>query len=61
MNTRAKLRRIFREWFNDYLTIQQFADDHDMTREYAYRVINTGRRLHNRRANELSAIIHSVQ
>jgi len=54
MDKRAKLRRLFREWWNDYLTIQQFADDHGMTRDYAYRVINTGRKLHNRRACELA-------
>ena len=48
MNTRTKLRRLFRLWWNDYLTLQRFADDHGMTRARAYRVINAGRKLHNR-------------
>ena len=61
MNTRKKLRRIFREYWNDYLTIQTMADHNNITRERAYRIINLGRKLHNRRADELNAIIHSVQ
>ena len=54
MDARAKLRWHFRNWWNDYLTIQQYADDHGWTRDYAYRAINAGRKLHNRRAVELA-------
>ena len=58
MNTRQQLMTHFREWWNDYLTIQQFADDHGWTRDYAYRVINTGRKLHNRNAEKLRTEIN---
>ena len=61
MNARMKLRRLFREWLNNYLTVQHFADDHDMTKDYATRVIETGRILHNRRAKELSRYLFSSE
>jgi len=57
MTTRDKLRKHFRDWWNDYLTIQQYADDHGWTRDYCYRVINVGRKLHNRRAVELTNLL----
>lgn len=50
MNTRAKLRRLFRTWCNDYLTVQQFAEHHGIDRARANRIIDTGRVLHNRHA-----------
>ena len=50
MNTRKALRELFREWYNDYLTVEKFAIDHNWSTEYAYRVITTGRELHNRSA-----------
>jgi hypothetical protein len=58
MNTRAKLRCIFREWWNDYLTIQKIAEDYDISPERAYRIINIGRRLHNKRADQLRKIVN---
>lgn len=60
MNKRENLRSLFREWLNDYLTVQQFADDHNMTHARAHRVINLGRRLHNNRADRLSGTKYLV-
>lgn len=52
-NTRVTIRRLFRDWANDYLTLAQFAIDHDMSRVHAYRVIDTGRKLQNRRSKNV--------
>ncbi len=51
MNLRTKLRRLFLEWMNDYLTVAVFAENNDMSVAVAYRVIWIGRELHNRRAS----------
>jgi hypothetical protein len=59
--SRIKLRILFRQYWNDYLTVATFAEHHGWTVDYATRVIDAGRKLHNRRAQELSDIIHSVQ
>lgn len=46
--SRARLARMFREWFNDYLTVQVYADAYGITRERMFRIINLGRIAHNR-------------
>lgn len=54
--TKCKLRAMFREYFNDYLTIQAYADAYGMLREDMYRRINLGRILHNKYADKLKGI-----
>ena len=51
MKTRLKL--MFREWWNQYLTIECFAEAKGLTKEVAYRMINIGRKLHNIEAGKL--------
>ena len=51
MKTRLKL--MFREWWNQYLTIECFAEAKGLTKEVAYRMINIGRKLHNIEAEKL--------
>ena len=54
MNKREQLRQHFRNWWNDYLTVDQFASDNGWSKNRAMRVLNLGRRLHNRQADELA-------
>lgn len=46
---------MFREWFNDYLTIKVYAEAHGITEKEMYRIINLGRILHNKNADRLKA------
>ena len=46
--TRSKLKRIFREYWNNDLTIAKFAEIYGVTRDFMYRAINLGRILHNK-------------
>ena len=55
--TRTKLRILFRQYWNDYLTVQCFADAHGWDTDYATRVIDAGRTLHNRRAVKLNMAV----
>ena len=54
MNKREQLRQHFRNWWNDYLTVDKYALDHGWSRDRAMRVLNLGRKLHNRQADELA-------
>lgn len=51
--TKEKLRRMFREYWNDYLTIDVYAQAHGMAYNEMYRIINLGRKLHNQMADKL--------
>ena len=57
MTTRDKLRWHFRNWWNDYLTVDRYAEDYGWSRNYTWRVLSIGRKLHNRRAVELTELI----
>lgn len=45
---KKKLAAMFRTWFNDYLTVQAYADAYGIERERMFRIINLGRKAHNR-------------
>lgn len=49
-----KLKKMFREYWQDYLTVQNFADVYGVSRETMYRAINLGRILHNKEAEQIS-------
>jgi len=50
---RWKLRSMFREYFNDYLTIDNYASVYGVSNNKMYRAINIGRILHNKKAEQL--------
>lgn len=52
---RWKLKAMFREYWNDYLTIDNYAEVYKVSRDCMYRIINIGRRLHNQEADKLKA------
>lgn len=54
--TREKLKRMFREYWNDYLTIQNYAEAYGVTRDFMFRIINIGRKLHNKEAEKKYSI-----
>lgn len=45
--TKTQLAELFREWFNDYLTVKVFAEHKGIPENKAYRLINAGRKAHN--------------
>ena len=51
-NKREICRKLFIEWFNNYLTMEVFAEHYDMRITQAERAIKLGRILHNRRAEQ---------
>ena len=44
-----KLETLYLDWFNNFLTVDRFAEYYGMTAEKANRVINIGRKLNHRR------------
>lgn len=52
-NTKEKLMTMFREYWNDYLTVDAYAQAYGTTRENMYRIITLGRTLHNANAEKL--------
>lgn len=53
MNTRDKLQKLFLSWVNDFVTVEKFAGYYGITtRDRAYRIINAGRTIHERRAEQ---------
>lgn len=51
--TKQKLIKMFREYWNDYLTIDTYAQAYGISKEKMYRIINLGRILHNANAEKL--------
>lgn len=45
---KKKLATLYRDWFNNFLTVECFADYYCVTDEQAQRVINIGRVAHDR-------------
>lgn len=43
---------IFMDWFNNFLTVERFAEYYELEIEQAKKAIDTGREIHNKRANE---------
>lgn len=43
---------IFMDWFNNFLTVERFAEYYGLEIEQAEKVINVGRKIHDIRANE---------
>lgn len=50
---REALAAIYREWINDFLTTEAYADYYHIEDEEADILINLGRRFHNELAKEL--------
>ena len=46
-----KLQLLFLDWWNDFLTVDYFAEYYEVSRERAERVIAAGRTIHNRRTS----------
>lgn len=46
---KIKLANLYLEWVNDFLTVPAFASYHRITEAKAYRIINIGRKCHERR------------
>jgi len=43
---------IFMDWFNNFLTVERFAEYYNLKIEQAKKVIDTGREIHDKRVNE---------
>ena len=46
-----KLQLLFLDWWNDFLTVDYFAEYYEVSRERAERIIAIGRTIHNRRTS----------
>ena len=47
----SELARLFREYWNDFITVQAFADYHSLTFHKAMRIIERGKVIHNHQAS----------
>lgn len=47
------LQNIFMDWFNNFLTVECFANHYGFTEEKAMRVIALGRKVHNQKVERL--------
>jgi uncharacterized protein (UPF0262 family) len=54
---RWKLKQMFRQYWNDYLTIDCFAEAYNVSKPFMFRAINIGRKLHNKEADRLKGAI----
>ena len=45
--TKAAIADMFRDWFNNFLTVACFADYYGISESRAERIIDTGRKIHN--------------
>ena len=52
--SKKRLALLFREYWNDYLTVGVFAVAYGVTKEQMLRAINLGRIIHNRTADKLA-------
>ena len=41
-----KDQELYRDWFNNFLTVEGFADNYDMSLEEAYELLQRGREYH---------------
>ena len=48
--TKSKCAAMYRDWFNNFLTLGCFAEHHGISKRVAERVIEIGRKAHNREA-----------
>lgn len=46
MRMSAELAKLFREYLNDYLTVERFAEDHEVSVNDARTLIDLGRKYH---------------
>lgn len=49
---KEKVENIYLDYFNNFLTVQYFADYYDLTYNKALRLINVGRKLNHRRKSK---------
>ncbi len=52
--TKDKLAAMFREYWNDFLTLEGWASYHGINKRLAVRLIHAGRRAHNLKAEQLA-------
>lgn len=43
---------LYLEWVNDFITITEFAESHNLTEKQARQQIEIGRKIHNRRTSK---------
>lgn len=48
---KKRLHALYLSWFNDFLSVEYFAEYYSLTLEQAMRCIDIGRRIHNLKAN----------
>ena len=51
-----KIEALYLDWFNNFLTVDRFAEYYAMTPETASRVISIGRKLNHRRPSQNESI-----
>lgn len=49
MSVYEKLQNLYLDWLNNFLTRERFASWYDITEERGNRIIELGRKVHNRR------------
>ena len=54
--TRWKLINMFREFWCNYLTIENYAEAHGTSKEFMHRAINIGRKVHNKEAEKIQSL-----
>tara|TARA_R100000541_G_scaffold12854_4_gene21425 strand:- start:51 stop:278 length:228 start_codon:yes stop_codon:yes gene_type:complete len=47
---------IFMDWFNNFLTVERFAEYYDLEIKQAKKAIDAGREIHDKRVNRLEVI-----
>ena len=45
-NVKGNLIQMYLEWFNDFITVDKFAEYHSITRKEAVHILNIGRKYH---------------
>ena len=58
--TKHYLAELFREYWNDYLTIAVFSEHKGIPEDKAYRMVNAGRKAHNLHADKLKRTINAM-
>ena len=46
------IEALYLDYFNNYMTVEKFADDYDMHVELAHKVIQKGRQINHERVNQ---------
>lgn len=57
---RTKIKNMFRDWFNNFGSVDAFADYYGISRYTALRVIEAGRKLHNQEVKRTLGKVGSI-